>query len=634
VDPRLKGEGHTFSAAQGGSSYNVVQFNCATPQTNQVVFSVPPPSPQVVVQRAVNMDFVVNFALNVQTIAPGQNTVGSPAFVWGRDFAVARAAPLGQLVSAFNVQVNNAAVQQQSVPLPDLMHVLDGPRGRAGHGTTWRTPLYASWDDAAGTAWGLGSTADMQGEGDAPPGAFLFDYCLPDGTVIPRGTTGSTYPSVVAGIATAVPIVNGIPTLSQQMAGTAGPAGAAGVPFQIFIKMRLVDVMMCSPFGFSYEQSFRETGMYGITNLLVNATLSQPSQARLIQASTTSNMQLLGYDWNTGVKNGSPLEKASLWLTFISPSIQSTLPPRSVVSLCNIQYFQQTAPVAAAVVEDGGPLALGTVTFPAVTFANVPDMFLISVRPDPTTLQKTCGWTEADWCCTYPDNAFAQFTFANQSGLFSGWPSHVLTMVSRNNGCKDSVLQYGGFGGEGYFMSGGRKTVAGGGILCIRPAQDFALPTGTAPGSTGQVQLTFQLNFNAPGVNVGRQFVCTVVALSSGYFVTEDGVSRQLLVGLDDATVLGAPEGPDRYLTSKLVGGGFFSTLSSFAKNALENKDKLGAIAASGYDAYKNGNPMGALSAARDGYHALRGNPRGSAMAGSALNRRPPTLAARLSAAS
>lgn len=631
-DPRLEAGGHTFSAAQGGSSYNVVQFTCATPSTNQVVFSVPPPSPQVVIQKAINMDFVVHVAIQCQVITNNQNTVGSPALVWGRDFAVARPAPLGMMVQAFNAQINNAAVQQQSVPLPDLMHVLDGPRGRSGHGTTWRNCPYASWDDAAGTLWGLGSIADMQGEGDCPPGAFNFDYCDSSGQALVRGTTGGTYQDKVNGIT--IPYVNGVPVFNATMIN-GSKTGGSPQQYTVYVRMRLIDVLMCSPFGFDYRQSFRETGMYGVSNLLFNLTMAQPSVARLIQGCSNSNITIVSYGWNTTGPNQG-IESAALWLTFISPSIQSTLPPRSVVSLCNIQYFQ--APIGSlkptTPIEDGAPLYAGTVTFPAVTFSNVPDIFLISVRPDPASMGAACGWTETDWCCTYPDGAFLQFTFANQSGLFSGWPSHVLSNMSINNGVKDSLLACGGVDGSGYFMSGGRKTVAGGSVLAIRPGVDFGLPTGVAPGSAGQVQLSFQLRFNAPGCNNGRAYVCTVVALSSGYFVTEDGVSRQLLVALDDATVLSAPQGPDRYLTSKLVGGGFFSSLSSFAKNALEKAPQLSAIASSAYDAYKNKDPMAALAAARDGYNTVRGS--GGRMAGSALSggRRPPTLAQRLSAAS
>ena len=224
-----------------------------------------------------------------------------------------------------------------------------------------------------------------------------------------------------------------------------------------------------------------------------------------------------------------------------------------------------------------------------------------------------------------------QFQFANQSGLFAGWNSAALTMMSKDNGSKASVSQYGGLSGSGYFMSNGLRTIAGGSVLVIRPGVNFPLPTGVSVGSTGQCQLNFQLAFNAVGswgtpvgsATAGRSYVCTVTALSSGYFVTENGVSRQLLVGLDEATVLGAPEAPDRYVTQKLVGGSWFSTLGSFAKNALANKDQILEAAKGLYNGAKN-RDFGALAqhglgAFNAGKAVLGRGLAGGAMAGGAM---------------
>ena len=655
IDPRLKAEGHSFSAAQGASAISSVTVGAATPSNSTLTWTIVPPSPQVVIQRAVLIDVTFNLQIPISNLwanwaynngnpqaanmLPYQPrpAVGSPLFVYGQDWAFARAAPLGQLFSTMNVQLNTCAVQQQNVSLPDLMHVLDGPKGRAGHGTTWRPPLYASWDDAAGTTFGLGSVADMQGEGDLPPGSFTITYLDNGGS--PLSGTG-TYG---AG-ANTVSYRNGIPVHSFVSASN----GFAG---QIYVQVRMVDVLMCSPFGFSYEQSFRETGLYGISSMLVNGTLVTPDVARLVQGSSVNGMAISGpVIMGPGLNGVTGIQKASLTLTYLSPSIQSTLPPRSVVSLCNIQYFAVPIPAITGVVAPGGAQKQGQCNFSAVSFSNVPDAFIISIRPAASSQagSVTGAFTEADWCCTFPDNAVSQFTFANQSGLFSGWPSHLLTQMSRNNGSKASIAAYGGHDGTGYFMSGGKKTVVGGSVLVIRPGIDFPLPTGVSVGSTGQCQLQFQLNFNAPGCGGGRAYTCLVTAISSGYFVTENGVSRQLLVGLDEATVLAAPEGPDRYITSKLVGGSWFNTLGSFAKNAWANKDQIADIAKQAYSAYKDRDPMAALKAAQAAHGVYKNFRSGSGMSGGAVSagamaagsmaglkrmRAPTTLAARLAQA-
>lgn len=471
----------------------------------------------------------------------------------------------------------------------------------------------------------------MQGEGDLNPGAFEITYTDSVGTPL---SGNGTY-AVPGG--NAVTYVTGRPVASTATNGAGGGAW-------IFFTVRLVDVLMCSPFGFNYEESFRETGLYGISSLLFTLTLDTPNNARLLQSTSTQPYSMYTFGYNGHVTN--PVSNAQLWFTYLSPSIQSTLPPRSISSLCNIQYFQSSAITTGSnQVNDGTALNRGIVTFSAVTFSNVPDVFLISVRPVNNSYGTAYSYnTESDWCCTYPDGAFQQFTFANQSGLFAGFPSHSLTQMSRNNGSKASLAQYGGAGGTGYFMSGGQKTIAGGSVLVIRPGIDFPLPTGVTVGSTGQCQLSFQLQFNAPGTNgtgaTTRKFVCTVSALSSGYFITENGVSRQLLVGLDEATVLAAPEGPDRYLTSKLVGGGWMSTLGSFAKNALANSDAIKNIAQQGMAAIKNRDLSGLANAGMGAYGLYNsmkkptggapGIAGGALMAGSGMKRLRPTLAQRL----
>lgn len=108
TDPRLKAGGHTFSAALGASAISVVSQTAATSSTSTLVFSVVPPSPQVVIQKAPLLDITLALQCNWIGVAP----VNTPIAVYGRDFAIARAAPLGQLIQTATVQINNAVVQQ------------------------------------------------------------------------------------------------------------------------------------------------------------------------------------------------------------------------------------------------------------------------------------------------------------------------------------------------------------------------------------------------------------------------------------------------------------------------------------------------------------------------------------------
>lgn len=595
-DPRLTQPAHSFCAAQGASAVSIVQVAAATQSSTNWTFSVIPPSPQVVIQKCPLVDAVLTFQLVcIQSDGSGLNGNSkvpmdpnwAPFAVWGRDIAVGRTAPLGQIVQAYNITINNAAVQQQNVPLPDLTHVLEGPKGRASHGTLMRTPLFASHDDARGSLWALGaSAASMLGEGDVGPGAFNVTYCDDTGKQLDMSSALKYYPATATPTPTSTWYQFGKPVTS--------PTGA-GQPHAIYVRVRLIDAVMCSPFGFNYDTSFKETGLYGISSMTIQAQLTSGSAARIIQNDSTSGCIMVGSGGplptgftgtpgdimgiNGADQTNAGVQGVKLWMTYLSPSIQSTLPPRSISTLCNLQYFQQrtSGPLRSTGVA-GRTMSTQTMNFQAITFSNVPDLLAISIRPDPQYMMPS----DTDHCCTFPDNAVQQFVFANQSGLFSGWTAEALNQMSRNNGSRASLVQYGGSDGSGWMSVLGTQVAAGGSILLVRPGVDFPLPTGVTVGSTGQVQLSFTIVFNATGSFVSanpRVYICTVTAISSGFFVTDNGVSRQLLVGLDEQTILNAPLGPDRFMAQRLAGGNFHDGLSTGGNGLWDRLRKFGDTA-------------------------------------------------------
>lgn len=604
-DPRLEQSPQTFCAAKGASAVSTVSVQAASFSASTLVFSVIPPSPQVVIQKAPQLDLTAVFQVFVLqsdgtgTLVPGytdlynsnvaMNPNGVPLGVWGRDICVGAAFPLGRLASTAQAQINNVTTTMQNVSQPDLSHIWEGPKGRATHGTTTRTPLTASWDDSFGTQWGLQACAgEMQGEGDMGPGGYtLMGWADDTGAQLPYLTVANFYPGGFTdpntpsdGYKAGAPTPNstwyqyGVPITDIQ---------GAGAVKALYPILRLIDSTVIQPWAINYQRSFEETGLFGISAYTLTLQLQPGSQARIFQNSTMSGCIMLGpaqagppgaagasgdIKPNSfgSASSANNLSAARLWMTYLSPSIQSTLPARSITSLCNFQYFQQS------VVVQNKPLVMDNkvykaqsvniISWSSTTFSNVPDLIMISVRPDPAGMKPS----EADWCCTFPDSAFQQFTFANQSGLFSGFTSAMMKQMSINNGLRTPMAAQGGSDDNGFIMVNNRPTIVGGAPMLIRPGVDFPLPTGVTVGSTGQVQLNFQLQFNAPR---NGTYICTVTALSSGYFVTDSGVSRQLLVGLDEATVLQAPKAPDRFMTQRLAGGSMTSMGASHANGAM-----------------------------------------------------------------
>ena len=625
IDPRTTQPGHTYCTAQGGSAISVVQLAAATQGNTNWTFSVVPPSTNVIIEKAPHLDVTLTFQLLfLQSDGSGINgntlIAMDPNFKpfarFGPDFAMGRAAPLGQLVSSWTINFNNAACMQQNVALPDLTHVLEGPKGRGEHGTTFRIPVLASWNDADKSDWGLSAAAaSMQGEGDCGPGVYNFVYCDGTGTPLPYRTTVDFYnPGTGPQGAGDLLAFGPNSTCFQYGVPVTNPLGG-GALHAVYFQVRAIDTVVCSPWAINYATARRETGLYGLSTLTFLAQLQAASQARLIQGCSQNGCVLMtpsllgpgatainqaapaGFNGASGdLMNTNGVTNCKIWMTYISPTIQSTLPPRSISTLLSLQYFQSNVVGAAQFRSTGNnniaslnqSVVQGTVNFSAVSFSCVPDLIMISVRPD----FKTQFSDEADFCCTYPDNMFPQFTFANQSGLFSGFTSHAMTNMSRANGSRASLMQYGGADGSGFAMLGGNAVAVGGSVLLIRPGWDFPLPVGVSVGSTGQVQIAFQLNFNAIGSNVvgaavfNRTYVCTVTAISSGYFVTANGVSRQVLVGLDEVTVLNAPVAPDRFAAQKLAGGSFMNGLSAHGNAGTEFlsglKDQVSRAGSSG----------------------------------------------------
>ena len=664
IDPRLTQPGHTYNTAQGASAISQVNIAAASNSNTNLTFSIVPSSTNVVVEKAPMLDLVLTFQLLfLQSDGSGVNGNTlinmdpnyKPFAVLGRDWAFARAAPLGQLVQSWTINFNNASVQQQNTALPDLTHLLEGPKGRAGHATNYRIPVFASHDDSAGSDWGLSaSIGSMQGEGDIGPGVYNFVYCDGTGTPIPYSNklqwynAGGPLGSGAAG--PGVPVITPNTTFVQYGVPVTNPNGAGSL-HPVYVQVRMIDSITCSPWAQNYETGRRETGLYGLSTITALAQLQPASQSRIIQGSSAAGCVLMnasnsmpggtaagtiasmpsGFIGSSGdlMANPKGIQNAKIWLTYLSPTIQSTLPPRSISTLLGLQIFQTTVPGSSNVYSSastsnnvGGlanPCLRGRVDFSAISFSCIPDLLMISIRP----AFASQAATEADFCCTFPDNAFQQFTVANQSGLFSGYTSHALTAMSRQNGSRASLAQYGGADGSGYMMIGGSPVAVGGSVLLIRPGWDFPLPVGTSVGSTGQVQVSFQLLFNALGSNIidgpipagggappkitkARDYVCTLTAISSGYFVTANGVSRQVIVGLDEVTVLNAPMAPDRFAAAKLAGGGFTNGLASsgsagtefltglknalvggsFSRAAASSKPSLGQRAAMAHSAW------------------------------------------------
>jgi hypothetical protein len=239
----------------------------------------------------------------------------------------------------------------------------------------------------------------------------------------------------------------------------------------------------------------------------------------------------------------------------------------------------------------GGPIPAGAVAqiqSQTITLPQIPDLFIIYVKPNPTSLTPQQG----DYyfpVATSADNVSAPLTinFDNFSGLLSSQTAEQLYAMSVKNGLDmdwntwvgeahvGTALQTGTLGGSSQQFGGsasGRVPLVGG-LLVLKPSQDITLQTGQAPSLVGN--FTFQFNLqvkNTSGVaQSGVQLF--VITANSGFFESIRGSSRIIKGVLSEQDIISAPLAPTgtRDMLQRYVGGaGMFGSLANVLSKAKD----------------------------------------------------------------
>jgi len=239
----------------------------------------------------------------------------------------------------------------------------------------------------------------------------------------------------------------------------------------------------------------------------------------------------------------------------------------------------------------GGPIPAGAVAqiqSQTITLPQIPDLFIIYVKPNPTTLANTQG----DFyfpVATSADNVTAPLTvnFDNFSGLLSSQTAEQLYAMSVKNGLDmdwntwvgeahmGSALQQGTLGGSSQNFGGGAcgRVPLVGGLLVLKPSQDITLQTGQAPSLVGNFTFQFNLQIkNTSGVaQSGVQLF--VITANSGFFESIRGSSRIIKGVLSEQDIISAPLAPQgtRDMLQRYVGGaGMFGSLANVLSKAKD----------------------------------------------------------------
>jgi hypothetical protein len=526
---------------------------------------------------------------------------------------------------------------------------------------------YQSYDDCAGAVnnplAGYESQSDYS---ETPNGAFLnVIYTDPTGT--PLNTSLANYRPAFTG-ANYVSI-NGQPCVPPPWDATiAYPAGSlvvsfntvwqnvalsvagvvpvapawtnlgsvVGLAFQLYFRWGSTEKLVLSPFVFSDCHEW-DTGLFGINNIQLIMNLQAPT--RLVRSTerfgvsiTTSSIQ-----YNASASAG-PFANSRVNCQFLTPSLDVPLPPKSVVPYMEFPRYI-TAYQGPAI----APGAVAQIQSQTITLPQIPDLFIIYVKPSPSSLDSTQGDFYLP-VATSVDGVSAPLSinFDNFSGLLSSQTSEQLYGMSVKNGLDmdwntwagfahmGSALQTGSMGGSSQNFGGGAcgRVPLVGGLLVLKPSQDITLQTGQAPSLVGNFTFQFNLqvkNTTSSSLSGVQLFVITA---NSGFFESIRGSSRIIKGVLSEQDIISAPLAPHgtRDMLSRYVGGaGMFSNLANVLSKAKDvyNATKPGISAVKNMmgDSGTMGKVKGALGAVGYGTGAGTGAGTGGDGTGGARRR-------------
>lgn len=570
MDPRIVQSRPKYAVEKGALSVTNAPFNAIAASSSQHTYNIYVPSENVFVDRKLLWSSTVSMALPVSILDPPGQVYGQPLAVPGRDFALA-ALPLNQLCSTISATINDttSVINSQDVLNP-ILRLTDYKKNRLIRTAPTMLDKYQSYDDAYGTLNNpIGAYNDSTDYDNVPNGAFpnLF-FTNPSGAVL----TGSTAPGTPAFAGATYGLLNGVPVYDPTLA----PVAAGGVQaYTLYIQWRTTEPICLSPFIFSDEHEW-ETGLFGLNNIQIIMNFKS-SPASLIRSCSRAGVLVGPAAFNTVVGPTSIFQASQLNVTFLTPSLDVPLPPKSVVPYMEFpRYITQGAttqqPIPAG--------SVGTVQSQTITLPQIPDLLIIYVKPSAVNA------TDGDWylpLATRTDGVAnpINFNFDNFSGLLSSVTTEQLYQMSIHNGLE---MDYAAWLGQGKSSSAswstpntppffaanrtqGQTIALNGGILVLKPSTDITLQSGQAPSLVGNFSLQFSIQIKNNTL-VPQTPSLYVITANSGFFESIRGSSRIIKGVLSEQDIISAPMASmvTRTELDRLVGAGrAFKTLGNVA---------------------------------------------------------------------
>ena len=629
-DSRIVQSRPKYAVEKGALSLTNAPFNAIAATQSQHTYNIYVPSENVYVDRGLEWTSVVYMSMS----ATLQNVplAGTPIAQWGRDCALA-AFPLNSLCSTLTATINDttSVINSQDV-LKEVLRLTDYKKNRLQRTCPTMLDKYQSYNDCAGAVnnplAGYESQTDFS---ETPNGAFYnVIYTTPSGQPLPTSAAQSaaytpaypaqsglpaanyvslngqpatpadwnpavTYPvgSLVVYqnviYAAVTPVVGVIPVAPAWTA----LGGVAGTAFPLFFRWSSTEKLVLSPFVFSDCHEW-DTGLFGINNIQLVMNMRDPTRCMRLRNSVSGSAQKVYYsgtdstNWSTPlayntIVTGGAFTDSVVNVTFLTPSLDIPLPPKSVVPYTEFPRYitqPQNSEIAAGAV---GQLQSQTITLP-----QIPDLFVIYVKPvasqtslnidrayDPTLPQFGSCYLPVQ---TSRNGARTvsplSVNFDNFSGLLSSQTAEQLYAMSVRNGLDMDWNTWAGLGRVAN-TAGPQEISTVGGLLVLKPSTDITLQSGQAPSLVGNFTFQFNLSvLNTFPFAVNAQIY--VITVNSGFFESIRGSSRIIKGVLSEQDIIAAPLAPSgtRATLARMIGGKMLSVANRLGmlKSGSESK--------------------------------------------------------------
>jgi hypothetical protein len=367
-------------------------------------------------------------------------------------------------------------------------------------------------------------------------------------------------------------------------------------------RFQSTEPLCLSPFLWQDSKQMSEVGLYGITNMTVNMTLTQPGPVTGYDTGTSAtaprptgrlymdklnnangsygymtrqsginalygNLRLQPPADNAGNQTGPWVSPPRLLCTFLTPPPEITLPLVSSVPYVEFPRYNSTATAAFGT---NGTVQVNSNT---VTLSSIPDLLVVFVKA------AFRGQTQAD---TYIPISNIAVTFDNYANLCSNYSQEDLYACSVAGGLDMDYNQFRGFargkyptltplssGVEGSFYDTYKGYSSNiqltGSPVVLRMGQDVPLSSGLAPGTLGNysVQVSVTLDntngfFNyLSGLQQSNNVIVTIMGVNSGFFESVRGSSaiRKTILNTTDVEAASTSSSVTSSQLVRLVGG-------------------------------------------------------------------------------